>query len=141
MTIIECIDTDQLSKAWPIMSQLRDHISLEEFLSRAAAARQEGYRLFALESGGRLVGAMGCRLVSDLASGRSLYVDDLVVDGAERSGGHGRALIEFAKGRAAAERCDAIRLTSNFHRTRAHAFYEREGFDRTGYSFKFTLTD
>lgn len=140
MAIIECNDAELLRKAWPVVSQLRDHISQDEFLSRATAAKQEGYRLFALEVGGRIVGAMGCRLVNDLASGRSFYIDDLVVDGAERSAGHGRALIQFAKERAAEAQCDAIRLTSNFQRVRAHAFYEREGFARTGYTFKFDLT-
>jgi len=141
MKIIECNDVDRLRKAWPVVSQLRNHISQDEFLARAQAARGEGYRLFALEVDGRIVGAMGCRLVNDLASGRSFYIDDLVVDGAERSSGHGRTLIEFAKEQANETRCDAIRLTSNFQRVRAHAFYEREGFDRNGYTFKFDLTD
>ncbi len=140
MAVIECNDEELLRKAWPVVSQLRDHISLEEFLARAAAAKDEGYRLFALEVDGRIVGAIGCRIVNDLASGRSFYIDDLVVDGAERSSGHGRALIAFAKKQAAEAKCDAIRLTSNFQRVRAHAFYEREGFDRNGYTFKFNLT-
>ena len=122
------------------MSQLRNHISEDQFLARVGAARSEGYRLFALEVDGRIVGAMGCRIVDDLASGRSLYVDDLVVDEAERSRNHGHALIAFARQHAEAENSDAIRLVSGFHRPRAHTFYEREGFDRNGYTFKLDLT-
>jgi GNAT superfamily N-acetyltransferase len=135
MNIIECIESDDWVSAWRVIRQLRNSLSDEEYLSRVAAARQEGYRLFMLEQDGRNVGAIGLRIVNDLANGRSLYVDDLVVDEDTRSQGHGHALIEFAREQARVEGCNAIRLSSNLQRVRAHAFYEREGFDRRGYSF------
>jgi GNAT superfamily N-acetyltransferase len=135
LDIVECVNSDDWRSAWRIIGQLRSGLSEAEYLSRLEAARPQGYRLFLLEQDGRQVGAIGWRIVNDLASGRSLYVDDLVVDESIRSQGHGHALIEFAREKAKAEGCNAIRLSSNLQRIRAHAFYEREGFDRRGYSF------
>ena len=137
MDFIECVESEQWLAAWPVMRQLRDNLMEEVYLERVAAARREGYRLFVLEIEGRIVGAIGWRIVNDLATGRSLYVDDLVVDSDVRSHGYGKYLIAFAKKRSVAERCNAIRLSSNRQRVRAHAFYEREGFDKRGYSFFF----
>ena len=137
MEFIECVESEQWLAAWPIMRQLRDDLTEGVYLARLAAARREGYRLFVLQIDGRIVGAIGWRIVNDLATGRSLYVDDLVVDGEVRSRGYGTYLIAFAKKRAVAERCNAIRLSSNRQRVRAHAFYERHGFDKRGYSFFF----
>lgn len=139
MTIAECNDAVSLVKAWPVIRQLRNHISKDEFLLRVRAASGGGYRLFALETDGEFVGLIGCRPVNDLAFGRSLYVDDLVVDSAARGLGHGKELIMFARQHAVAEDCDSIRLTSNFQRTAAHAFYDRQGFDRTGYTFNMVV--
>jgi ribosomal protein S18 acetylase RimI-like enzyme len=137
MDFIECVESEQWLSAWPVLRQLRNDLMEEVYLARIAAARREGYRLFVLQIDGHIVGAVGWRIVNDLATGRSLYVDDLVVDSDMRSRGYGTHLLAFAKKRSVAERCNAIRLSSNCHRVRAHAFYERHGFDKRGYSFFF----
>jgi predicted N-acetyltransferase YhbS len=54
----------------------------------------------------------------------------LVVDEARRSRGIGASLVEAAAEWAASQRYRAIRVRSNVVRERAHAFYERLGFDR-----------
>ncbi len=139
LTFVEVTGDSQLQDVWPIMRQLRVGLSEEEYVARVAAARAGGYRLFSLNEAGQPVGLIGWRIVDDLASGRSLYVDDLIVDEAQRSRNFGHHFIQFARERAADERCEAIRLSSALRRVRAHAFYEREGFDKGGYSFKLTL--
>ena len=85
------------------------------------------------------MGLIGWRVVNDLANGSCIYVDDLVVDKEQRSRNYGHLLMEFARRLGEEEGCDAIRLSSAIHRERAHAFYEREGFDKGGYSFKLEL--
>ena len=139
MTFVECIEADQLRRVWPIMRQLRSNISEDEYLARIEGARAEGYRLFVLMEGDEPHGLIGWRLVNDLASGRSLYVDDLIVDERKRGRNHGQTLIGFARKSALDENCLAIRLSSAMRRKRAHAFYDREGFDRGGFAFKLNL--
>lgn len=135
MEISEWVDDGRLAEVWPVMRQLRELLTEEEFQARVKKARSDGYRLFcALDPGP--VGLVGWRIIHDLAFGRSLYIDDLVVDEGQRGNGIGTALLNFARSAALQEGCDMIRLTSAFRRTGAHAFYEQAGMDRAGYVFR-----
>jgi len=52
-----------------------------------------------------------------------------------RGQGIGAALVAEAEKRLAAKGCGLIEVTSNIKRLRAHAFYERLGYERTSYRF------
>lgn len=72
-------DEAGIARCYPLMSQLRPHLSREAFL--AAVLRMEvaqGYRLVQLEDGGELHVLAGIRLGEWLHRGRYLEVDDLV---------------------------------------------------------------
>ena len=65
-------------------------------------------------------------IVEMLAHGRFLYVDDLVTLDAERSKGHGDALIDWLEAEARREGCRNLQLDSGTQRTAAHRFYFRK---------------
>jgi GNAT superfamily N-acetyltransferase len=65
----------------------------------------------------------------------------LVVAESERGGGVGTLLVAAAEERLRALGCGLIEVTSNMKRMRAHAFYERLGFERTSYRFGKTLQE
>jgi len=69
------------------------------------------------------------------------WIPDLVVSEAHRSAGAGRALLGRAVELAKARGCWGISLESATWRTRAHAFYEREEWERTGASFSKSLSE
>ncbi len=69
----------------------------------------------------------------------SAIVEDVVVDPARQGQGIGRAMMDFSVARARDNRCYKMVLSSNAKRERAHAFYERLGFERHGYSFRLAL--
>src|ERR1022692_1162997 len=54
-------------------------------------ARAHGYELHGIFDQDRLVGVGGFRVVTTLARGRHLHLDDLVVIETSRGGGYGRA--------------------------------------------------
>jgi ribosomal protein S18 acetylase RimI-like enzyme len=56
-----------------------------------------------------------------------------------RGQGIGTALVAEAEKRLAAKGCGLVEVTSNARRLRAHAFYERLGYERTSYRFAKTL--
>ena len=59
----------------------------------------------------------------------------LVVAEKARGAGIGAALVAEAERRLKAKGCGLVEVTSNRKRLRAHAFYERLGYERTSYRF------
>jgi len=135
VNVVECVGTEAFQTIWPVMRQLRNTLSEEQCLARVKAAQAEGYRLCAAFHEDRPVGAIGWRIVNDLASGRSLYIDDLVADEAARGIGVGRVLMDFARSEAVRQGCNNLRLNSGFQRKGAHAFYEAIGLPQRGFAY------
>ena len=69
------------------------------------------------------------------------WIPDLIVAEGDRSRGAGAALLKRAEELAEERRCWAISLESANWRTRAHAFYEREGWEDTAHAFVKVLGD
>jgi GNAT superfamily N-acetyltransferase len=86
----------------------------------------EGLRYHGAVDGGRCQGVVGWRTMTTTVLGRSVDVDDLVVDPASRSAGIGRALLAFVADEAARLGAAALTLDSNVDRVDAHRFYFRE---------------
>lgn len=99
------------------------------------------HRVLVLEDGGRVVATASLLIVPNLSyRGRPhAIVDNVVVDGAERSKGYGEALIRYCLDRAQEAGCTRLSLTTDMRRTDAHRFYERLGFKHShrGYRHMF----
>lgn len=137
LSFVELRSEAELLEAWPVMSELRDGIGEATYLDRLAIARKRGYRLFALRRDDVIAALAGVEVLTTLASGRHLYVWDLVTTAAERSRGHGKRTIEHLVTLARDEACERIMLDSATWRVDAHRFYEeRAGFEKVGYTFR-----
>lgn len=136
---IRLAETDaEIAACHPVLVELRPHIKTPDDLV-ARVRRQEGggYLLAYLADSGRPVACAGYRYIEMLAHGRFLYVDDLVTLVAERSKGHGDALMDWLEAEARRAGCQSLQLDSGTHRTAAHRFYFRKRMVVN--SFHFTL--
>ena len=111
----------------------------EEFVRRIQIQQAEGYQLAFLEHEGAVVCVAGFRLQTVLLSGKTLYVDDLVTDAAQRSQGYGEAMITGLITLAREAGCATFSLDSGTHRQEAHAFYFRQGLRITDFHFQLPL--
>lgn len=125
----------ELRRAAEILLQLRPQYNLESLLLQIAKQRAEGYHVATVELSGKTVCVAGFVIHEKLAWGRFLYVDDLVSDEHTRSQGAGKAMIAWLKDYARQQGCVQLHLDSGMHRKDAHRFYDREGFDRSGFHF------
>lgn len=130
---------EEIERCFPVMAQLRTHLTADEFVVRVQRQRQDGYSLVYLEDAGAVKAVAGFRIMEMLWCGRSLYVDDLVTAEDQRSKGYGDALFDWLVEHARAQQCEQFDLDSGVHRAAAHRFYFRKRMEITCYHFSMKL--
>ncbi|QMV20354.1 GNAT family N-acetyltransferase [Granulicella sp. 5B5] len=122
------------------MRELRPHLVSEaEFVARVQEQQSEGFLLAMLEHEGAVVTVAGFRVQHLLATGLTLYVDDLVTGAAFRSHGHGKTMLDWLIAYARERGCHTFSLDSGTHRREAHVFYFRERMRVTSFHFALEL--
>jgi len=87
-------------------------------------------RVLVARLGGRIVGFLQCFPCVELGLKPYLEIAELLVAEGKRSRGVGKALLAAAEARSRELGLHVVKLHSQTHRDRAHAFYEREGYVR-----------
>ncbi|HEX2234407.1 MAG TPA: GNAT family N-acetyltransferase [Thermoleophilaceae bacterium] len=122
------------------MSALRPHHNdRRAFVERVNdVQRPQGYRLVGAFEGVRVVAVAGFRVIENLVSGRSLYVDDLSTLPESRRRGHAAALVDWCVEEARRLRCDVLELDSAVgpEREDAHRLYFNLRLRITAYHFE-----
>ena len=107
-------------------------------------AHYPSYRLFVAYSPvqpEQMLGSYALLIMHNLAhSGTpSAIVEDVVVATSHQRQGVGRTMMQHAQALAQEAGCYKLVLSSNQHRTHAHAFYRSLGFEQHGLSFRMEL--
>lgn len=138
--IADATTAAELRAAWPVVAQLRPAFDEDRFVAQALRQIEAGYRATVLvDADGVPRAYAGWRVLEFLASGRHVYVDDLVTDATARSQGLGAALLDWLKAEARRLGCTRLQLDSGTQRKDAHAFYLREGLRIEGFHFGIAL--
>ena len=125
MKIVQ-ISESELSSAFPVIHQLRPHLTESTFRERVRRQEQQGFRITGVQDAENINGLAGWRILENLACGKFLYVDDLITDSNSRSRGAGKFLLDWLKDEALRHGCDELHLDSGVQRFSAHRFYLRE---------------
>lgn len=143
MMEIKIAQTDaDILRCWPVMQQLRPHLTEDKYLAQVKRQQQSaGYVLAYIEDAGQVHAAGGFRISEYLMWGKALYIDDLVADEATRGGGYASTLFDWIVEYAKRENCDQLHLDSGTGPTRfrAHRFYLHKGMDITSHHFAIKL--
>lgn len=131
---------DQIRKCFPVIRELRSHITDEQdFVDRVLRQQKQGYQLAFLEAGGEICALAGYRLLESLFSGRNLYVDDLVTRERDRSRGFGAELLNWLISQAREHCCETLELDSGVQRFDAHRFYFSKRMSISSYHFRIKI--
>jgi GNAT superfamily N-acetyltransferase len=121
--IIIAATDEEIANCYPVMAELRPHISAEEFVERIKHQTQiADYRLACLIDV-EVKAVAGYRISQNLAWGNFLYVDDLVSKSSDRSKGYGGALFDWLVAHSRENGCEQFHLDSGVQRFAAHRFY------------------
>lgn len=116
----------ELEKCFPVMKELRPHLSIEEFLSiYETAHKNDAYEIIAIEENGQTMALMGYRFLYDFVRGKHVYIDDLVTTKNARSRGFGAELLNYAEKMAEQTNCRSLRLCTGLDNEGGIKFYER----------------
>jgi len=130
---------EEIMQCLSLMSTLRPHLIKENFVSDVQEQIKEGYKLFYLRKDSQILSLAGCKVSTNLAWGKHLYVSDLVSELSLRSKGYGKEILDYMKSFAKEEGCTQIHLDSGVQRFMAHKFYLREGFSIASHHFSYKI--
>lgn len=125
-----------LERCYPVMKELRPHLTFEEYLSIYQEANaNDGYQIVAVEEQNKILAVMGYRFLSDYVRGKHVYIDDLVSTETARSQGLGAELLKYAERIAEDEGCRSLRLCTGIDNIRGIRFYERNGWTQRSFAY------
>jgi GNAT superfamily N-acetyltransferase len=125
---IQIAESDaDIRRCYPVMAVLRPHIAgADAFLEKVRWQQQHAnWRLIYVEDAGVPVAVSGFRISHWLATGKTLYVDDLIALESHRGKGYAEALMRWMEALAREQGCATFELDSATHRLGAHRFYHR----------------
>jgi len=123
-----------------LLAQLGYGATPEVARARLARSVAGGERVLVATCEGQVLGLVALTARVTLHRERPVgQLTVLVVDEAARGAGVGEQLVAAGEAALAAAGCGTIAVTSNRARTRAHAFYQRLGYEPTSHTFRKTL--
>ena len=126
---------DELELAFPVVNQLRPHLSLEEYIEIVKQMMPTGYQIACLFDCGKVVAYAGFARLIILHYGDHIWVYDLVTDENKRGNGYGKLLMSYIEKLAMDNSLQCVALQSGFQRIDAHRFYENAGYDKVSFVF------
>ena len=124
MVEIREIGLNELHSAYPVVSQLRKHLSIDDFVELVTKMMESGYKAFCLFENGEIVSYAGIAILINLYYGRHIWVYELVVDEKKRGNGYGKQMLSHIEQYAKNNGINCIALSSGLEKKEAHMFYE-----------------
>lgn len=136
VTFVKIQNREELERCFPVMKELRPHLSVQEYLEiyRHAHA-MDGYEILAMEKKGEIIAVLGYRILYDFVRGRHLYIDDLVSTEKMRSKGLGAEMLKQAEVIAKNLHCKSMRLCAVLENDLGIKFYEKNHWTKRAYAF------
>jgi GNAT superfamily N-acetyltransferase len=131
------IKVEELEQAFPVIGQLRTHLSINEYIKIVKDMIPNGYRVICLFENDKIVSYAGFARLINLYYGDHIWVYDLVTDENKRSGGYGKLLLSHIEKTAENNSLNCVALSSGLPKENAHRFYENAmGYLKVSYVFK-----
>ena len=132
-------DFEEFGRAYPVLSQLRPELPLQQYLTIAAQMRERGYRVICLLVDEKIVSYCGFSFTTDLMRGKYLWIYDLVTDEQNRGKGYGGKLLEHIEGIAKDGGASCVALS--VFRELAHKFYKKSDYQVKSQLYQKNLLD
>ena len=131
----ELLTLEEMLIQFPLLQQLQPKLKLEEYKTMLPEMIRYGYIQVGVFENEKCIGISGIWISTKLYSGKYLEMDNVVIDENYRSKGIGKLLCNWCIKKAKETNCKKVMLDAYLENEKAHRFYEREGFKKTGFHF------
>ncbi len=142
MQIKEVQSREEISQTFEVLKQIYEELTdVESYIEEILNMMQRGYKLAAVfdsqeSDNGKCIGVVGIRIIRKLHYGKSIEIEDFMIDRSRRGIGVGKMLMRWVEWQATVFRCKNIIGNLETKRDPSQKIYSREGFEIDGLSFK-----
>lgn len=140
MQIKEIQTREEILESFNVLEQIYDNLEKETYIDDILNMMQRGYKMAAVFENeaienGRCVGVIGVRIIRKLNYGKSLEIEDFMIDRKKRGIGVGKMLIRWAEWQSAIFDCQHIIGNLESKRLESQKIFAREKFQLEGFLF------
>lgn len=141
MQIKEIESREEISATLDVLSQIYDNLDHETFVNDILNMMERGYKMAAVFEdseieNARCIGTVGIRITRKLSHGKTIEIEDFMIDRKKRNIGVGKILIRWVEWQAAIFSCHSIIGNLETKRLESQRIFSREKFVIDGFSFK-----
>jgi GNAT superfamily N-acetyltransferase len=130
MQIQTMSSSGDIGQCFDTFLELRPHINVKaDFVNQVVLQQLEGYQINAVLEDGTVAACIGYRILTTLAWGKILYIDDLIAKNQYRGKGYGSMLLKHTVNVARNLGCKQVHLDTGYTRHAAHRMYLQHGFE------------
>ena len=121
---------DDIAKSFETFLELRPTLSdVQSFTQQILNQQKDGYEIIAIIEDEEVMACIGFRIMTMLAWGKILYIDDLITKEKWQRRGYGKILLEHITKIAKDNQCNQVHLDTGYTRYSAHRIYLNQGFE------------
>jgi GNAT superfamily N-acetyltransferase len=141
MQIKEIQSREEIFETYQVMSQIYDTLNEETYVDDILNMVQRGYKMTAVfededVNNGKCIGVVGIRIIRKLNYGKTIEIEDFMIDREKRNIGVGKMLLRWVEWQAAIFGCKNIIGTLETRRLPSQKIFAREKFNIDGFFFK-----
>lgn len=140
MQIKEAHSREEIFETFDVLSQIYEDLNRETYVEDVLNMMQRGYKMASVYEdpevdGGRCIGVIGIRIIRKLHYGKSIEIEDFMIDRQKRGVGVGKMLIRWVEWQGAVFGCKDIIGNLDTKRMESQKIFSREGFNLDGFFF------
>jgi len=139
MQIKEIQTREEIAQSYDILVQIYENLNHETYIEDILNMMQRGYKMagvFEDDTFEICIGVVGLRIVRKLHYGKSVEVEDFMIDRKKRGIGIGKMMMRWVEWQSAIFGCDNIIGSLGNERAESQKIYSREKLEIEGYFFR-----
>ena len=139
MQIKEIQTREEIAKTYDVLIQIYENLNHENYIENILQMIDSGYKMagvFEDEKGQNCIGVIGIRIVCKINYGKSVEIEDFMIDRKKRGIGVGKMLMRWAEWQSTISGCKNIIGFLESQRLPSQKIYSREKFEIEGIYFK-----